>query len=247
MKWIKHLFIGLAFYLSGPLLVAALGGIDFGGNWQTASRDSTGMAPAPEQEPRAVVQIYAGRAFGWRGVFGVHTWIATKERGANHYITHQVLGWRARYGAAAVVQQRDLPDRRWYGAEPELLLDLRGQEAARAIPRIYAAVANYPHAYEYTVWPGPNSNTFTAHIARQIPELKLDLPPTAIGKDYLAEGALMALSPSGTGGQISLAGVAGILVGWEEGIEFNLLGLSMGLDPLDLAIKLPGIGRLSAF
>ncbi len=59
--------------------------------------------------------------------------------------------------------------------------------------------------------------------------LRVDLPPTAIGKDFL--GALpVAKLPSGTGAQLNLLGVAGIAVGLEEGIEVNLLGLTFGLD-----------------
>jgi hypothetical protein len=30
----------------------------------------------------------------------------------------------------------------------------------------------------------------------------------------------------------------------EEGVEINLLGLSLGVDPASLAIKLPGIGSV---
>ena len=43
----------------------------------------------------------------------------------------------------------------------------------------------YPYANTYSLWPGPNSNTFTAWIARAVPELETDLPATAIGKDYI--------------------------------------------------------------
>ena len=32
----------------------------------------------------------------------------------------------------------------------------------------------------------------------------------------------------------------------EEGLELNLLGLVIGVDPKGLAIKLPGVGRGSA-
>ena len=54
----------------------------------------------------------------------------------------------------------------------------------------------------------------------------------------------VALTPSGTGGQVSVLGVAGIAAGWEEGVEINLLGLTFGLDPLSLSIKLPLLGRI---
>ncbi len=108
------------------------------------------------------------------------------------------------------------------------------------------AVAAYPFKRAYRTWPGPNSNTFTAAVGRAVPELGLDLPPTAIGKDYLGTDIFAARSPSGTGYQVSLFGVLGLLVGREEGIEINLLGLAFGLDPLDLELRLPGLGRIGA-
>jgi hypothetical protein len=79
-----------------------------------------------------------------------------------------------------------------------------------------------------------------------VPELGLELPPTAIGKDYLNNGSLFGRTPSGTGYQVSLLGLLGLSVGQKEGLEINLLGLTFGVDPLDLAVKLPGIGRLGA-
>ncbi len=136
------------------------------------------------------------------------------------------------------------PDGRWFGAEPDLLVDLRGDGVDEIIEQIDEAARSYPHANEYRVWPGPNSNTFIAYIARRVPGLRLDLPPTAIGKDYIPEGGLVARSPSGTGFQFSLFGLFGLLVGVEEGVEVNLLGLTFGLDAKNPAIKLPGVGRL---
>ena len=102
---------------------------------------------------------------------------------------------------------------------------------------------DYPFAGQYRLWPGPNSNTFTAYVLRQAPELRVDLPPTAIGKDYLG-GRLVAAAPSGTGVQFSLGGLAGILVAIEEGLEINLLGATFGIDPLDLSLKAPFVGRI---
>jgi hypothetical protein len=81
-------------------------------------------------------------------------------------------------------------------------------------------------------------------VARAVPELGLELPPTAVGKDYLGGGRFAARTPSGTGFQLSLLGLAGISVGLAEGLELNLLGLTIGIDPQHLAIKLPGIGRV---
>ena len=76
-----------------------------------------------------------------------------------------------------------------------------------------------------------------------MPELKLDLPPTAIGKDYLGS-SLIKRTISGTGFQFSMGGLLGVVASWEVGLEFNIFGLVFGIDPLDPAIKLPMIGRI---
>src|SRR5690606_30545384 len=174
-----------------------------------------GLAPVPSVTPEAVVQVYAARAVRWRGYFGVHTWIAAKPPEAEAYTGYEVNGWRLRRTGTSVAVSDRARDSRWYGNAPELIAELRRRAAAEAIPRIEQAVAAYPYADSYRVWPGPNSNTFVAHVLRAVPELEADLPPTAIGKDYLG-AALVARSPSGTGVQLSLLGVLGVLVGLEE-------------------------------
>jgi hypothetical protein len=53
------------------------------------------------------------------------------------------------------------------------------------IDEINKAAHAYPWKTTYSVFPGPNSNTFTAWIAKQVPELELSLPFTAIGSGYV--------------------------------------------------------------
>ena len=246
-RWTAR-FLALALALfAGPftlLLSRDVGGVE----WWQASREVTGLAPAPAAHPEALVQVYAARAFKWRGAFGVHTWVATKAANASEYTVYEVIGWRARRGLSALTVHHSAPDRKWFGSTPEIVAQISGEPAEKAIPKIAAAAEAYPYKDKgiYTLWPGPNSNTFTAWIGRAAPELKLDLPPTAIGKDWLdiAEGSIVAPSPSGTGYQLSLAGLFGLLAGVEEGLELNIAGLTVGIDPLDLALKLPGIGRI---
>ncbi|GAB6052750.1 hypothetical protein JCM17960_15700 [Magnetospira thiophila] len=216
------------------------------GDWRTASRDSTGIAPDPALVPEPLVQVYAARAWSWRGWFAVHTWVATKPAHAPAFTVYEVTGWRVRQGLSGVSVSQRPADGRWFGADPELIAELRGPGVEDAIRRVDAAARSYPYDTEYTIWPGPNSNTFTAWIGRHVPELKLDLPPTAIGKDYLPNGAFSAVSPSGSGRQFSVFGLAGLTLGREEGLEINLLGLVFGLDPLAPALKLPLIGRIGA-
>ena len=54
----------------------------------------------------------------------------------------------------------------------------------------------------------------------------------------------LPISPSGSGFQLSLYGVVGILIAAKEGFELNLLGLNFGIDAAAPALKLPAIGRL---
>ena len=191
------------------------------------------------------MQVYAARAFGWRGVFGVHTWVAVKPPRAKAYTVYELIGWKLRWDDTAVSIGEREADARWYGNPPQLLAQMRGADAEALIPRIDKAARDYPYATEYSAWPGPNSNTFTAWITRELPELRADLPPTAIGKDYLGS-RVFASAPSGSGGQFSVVGALGVTVSTVEGLELNLLGLTFGLDPWPPAIKLPLVGRLGA-
>lgn len=213
-------------------------------NWQTANKDSAGIAPKPSEEKRAVVQVYAARTYGWRGYFGVHPWISVKEKDGDHYKVYQVIGWRARRGLSVVSIEKDEPDRYWYGSKPNLILDLRGAPAESAIPKIHAAALAYPYQNAYRLWPGPNSNTFVAHVNRSVPELEVELPPNSIGKDWIDDGDLFGKSESGTGFQFSILGALGFTLGLAEGVEVNVLGLTFGIDLWRPALKLPMIGRI---
>ncbi len=243
---VRGLALVIAILAGGLLLRMALDSRVQAADWRTASTAPVGWAPDPGDYEPAIVQAYAASTVGWRGTFGDHCWIAVKPAGASHYRRYEVIGFRlARTGSAVVETDTPTPDQRWYGSPPKLLQDIRGAEAEKIIAALPAAVAAYPYPREYRVWPGPNSNTFIAHLAREIPELRLAMPGKAIGKDYLT-GTVLARAPSGTGFQFSIAGVLGFLVAWQEGVEVNVLGLVFGADPMHFAITLPGVGRIPA-
>lgn len=154
-------------------------------DWRTASREPAGIAANPNEESRAVIEVYAADAFSWRGWFAVHTWIATKTENAPEYTVYEVVGWRVNRGLPALSEyQTTTPDRNWYGAKPKKILSIVGTKASDLIPKIAEAVALYPWPDQYTVFPGPNSNTFPTWIGLQIPELELVMPFSAIGSGY---------------------------------------------------------------
>lgn len=212
-------------------------------DWRTASRAPVGLAPDPALVTEAVVQVYGARAVGAKGYFGVHTWVAVKPGGAPGWTVYEVIGWRLRRADTAVVVRSRHPDGRWFGAAPELYAEKRGAGVDALIERVDAAARAYPYAGEYRAWPGPNSNTFTAWIARAVPELEVDLPATAIGKDYLG-GAIFAAAPSGSGFQFSLGGLLGFAASGVDGVEVNVLGLNFGVSPNGL--ELPLVGRIGS-
>ena len=211
-------------------------------HWREARHGATGQAPDPAIMRSAIIQVYGARAWGPRGGAAVHTWITAKRANADYYERFEIIGWRLRRGESALVRRRGNPDAEWFSSRPALLADLRGDEVDAVIDRMEAVIDAYPYQGEYKTWPGPNSNTFTAFVARRVPELRLDLPPTAIGKDYLGNGDMFGKAPSGTGYQFSAFGVFGIMAALEEGLELNLGGLVAGVDFSSLAIKLPGLG-----
>jgi hypothetical protein len=188
-----------------------------------------------------VVQVWGARTLGPKGIFSIHSWIAVKPGGANEYTVYEVIGWRRR-PAGNSVMVRNRSHTQWFGATGELYTEKRGPGVDGLIERIDKAAREYPYASAYTVWPGPNSNTFTAWIARAVPELEVDLPPTAIGKDYT--GRLISAAPSGRGIQLSIRGLLGVAASRVDGVEFNILSLNFGVSAS--GIKLPIVGRIGA-
>jgi Protein of unknown function (DUF3750) len=226
-----------------PLLVRALVYYvsERPGGWWDADWSSAHILAPAASDPEARIIVFSGRTGRWKGIFAVHSWIVLKPENARSYTRYDLTG----FGRPLHVNGW-APDARWFGHTPRIVADIRGPAAAAAIPKIRAAVAEYPFAKlgDYRLWPGPNSNTFVAHVLRAAPELDVALPPEAIGKDFRADGALFGLTGSGTGIEASLWGLLGVKLGWVEGLEVNLLSLVAGLDIRRPAIKLPGFGRI---
>jgi hypothetical protein len=167
------------------LLITLAGCAPDRGDWRTASREPAGIAPDPLQTAEAVLQVYAAPAWGWRGWFAVHTWIASKGTAELSYTVYEVVGWRQRRGLSVVRIEQDAPDRYWYGEKPKLLASYQGDEVDALIAAVEEAARSYPWPQSYRAFPGPNSNTFIAWIAKEVPTLGLTLPFSAIGSGYV--------------------------------------------------------------
>ena len=209
-------------------------------SWRDADWSSTGLLPpAGEYKPARVI-VFTGKAGAWKGIFAVHSWIVLKPAGAREWTRYDVVGW------GNPVRTNNWPvDGRWFGNAPVAIADISGADAEKLIPRIEAAVRDYgfSHAGDYRIWPGPNSNSFTAAILRAVPELGVALPPNAVGRDF-RDRLYAGRTDSGTGVELNLAGFAAVKLGWVEGFEVDLLGLVAGLALRHPGVKLPGFGRI---
>ncbi len=172
--------------------------------WHEADWSSVGLLPPARADTDAEVYVFAARTGRWKGIFAHHSWIVIKERGASRYTRYDMVGW-----GRPIKVDNWAPDARWYGDAPTLVGVVAVPEAERLIPKIRSAVAQFPYSRhgDYSVWPGPNSNSFIAHVLAAIPEAGIALPPTAIGKDWRADGQIVGLSPSRTGVQLAYAGL----------------------------------------
>ena len=212
-------------------------------SWRDADWSSTHLLPPASEDKPARVIVFTGTTGTWKGIFALHIWIVLKPKNAAEWTRYDVVG------RGNPVRINGWPaDGYWYGNRPVAIADISGPEAEKLIPRITAAVSAYRfnRAGDYSIWPGPNSNSFTAAILRAVPELGVTLPPNAVGRDF-RDWVYAGRTDSGTGVELNLRGFAAVKLGWVEGIEVDLLGLVAGLDLRHPGVKLPGFGRIGVY
>jgi hypothetical protein len=239
---VRKVLVGILALFLFPLAVhaALLVGKGRPASFRDADWSSTGMLPPASADHDARLLVFTGRTGRWKGIFSVHSWVVFKPANGAAWSRYDVVGW-----GQPIRSNGWAPDARWFGEAPRVLVDVRGPAAAALIPKVEAAIAaySYNHFGDYRIWPGPNSNTFTASVLRAVPELAATLPPNAVGKDFRPYPYL-GPTDSQTGVEASLWGLLGVKLGWVEGVEFNLLGLVAGIDLRHPAVKLPGFGRV---
>lgn len=208
-------------------------------SWRQADWSASGLLPGAGETADAALYIMAARTGGLKGAFSVHSWVVVKRPGSAAYERYDKVGWGSpirRNGYAA--------DARWYSNLPEIVCAARGEAAEALIPAVDRAIADYPFARagDYRIWPGPNSNSFVAHVARAVPQLGSCLPPNATGRDF-APG-IAALEWDGRNLRATLGGYAGFAAGLTDGLELHFMGLVAGIDLRHPALKVPAYGRV---
>jgi hypothetical protein len=238
----RRLFLAILFVYLLPALASAGWWYvkERPGNWREADWTSAHILPEAEDDQDAAIYIFSATTGGMKGAVASHSWIVTKGQGDTTYNRYDKVGW------GSPIRRNGYPaDARWYSNTPHLVTSVKGEDATRLISKVEQAIQSYPYSTPgaYRIWPGPNSNTFVAHVLRSVPELDAVLPPNAVGRDYLPEGKLFSVDADGMDMHATLYGLLGVSAGVRSGLEVHFMGLVAGIDVMRPAVKIPALGR----
>lgn len=207
-------------------------------SWRSADWSSADILPKKPAQDEAKIYVLTARTGGMKGAFATHSWIVIKPKGQASYDRYEVVGW----GTPLRKNAYDA-DGKWYSNIPEINHEISGEKAERLIPQLEKAIANYPwrNRGDYTLWPGPNSNSFVAAVLQDVPELGAYTPNTAVGRDFPANRKWIGRHQNGAY-FATLGGYIGIVIGGGRGFEINFLGLVAGFNPATWEIKIPAFG-----
>ncbi|MBB3965499.1 DUF3750 domain-containing protein [Rhizobium metallidurans] len=210
-------------------------------SWREAEWGTSGVLPKADASEDAKIYIMSASTGGLKGAVASHSWIVTKAKGDAAYNRYDKVGW-----GSPIRRNNYVADAYWYSNTPRIVKEISGGEAQRLIPAVEAAIQSYPYAGvgDYRIYPGPNSNSFVAHVLRTVPDLDTVLPPDAVGRDYLSGGRMFAIDADGRDMHATLYGLIGIAAGQRSGFEVHFMGLVAGIDVTNPGLKIPAIGRI---
>lgn len=213
-------------------------------SWRSADWSSSGILTQAPHKDEAAIHVLAARTGGLKGAFSLHSWLVIKKPGSDLYERYDKVGW-----GMPIRQNAYAADGRWYSNAPYIVASVTGADATRLIPKLEAAIADYQFSKQgdYHIWPGPNSNSFVAHVMRAVPELGTKLPSNAVGRDYAPGLVSVDIAPDWLDLHVTFGGLAGFAVGIRSGIEFHFAGLVAGLDLAHPSIKVPAYGPVRLF
>lgn len=206
--------------------------------WNGEDCSATGLLPDPASRPDAGIYLLSARTSGLKGALASHSWIVIRKPGSRIYERYDKMGW------GEVIWKDGFPaDGLWFSNEPVIDQALEGPAAARLIPAVEAAIASYPFAVEgsYCAWPGPNSNSFIAHVLRAAPEIGR-MPATAVGRDFHPR-SMVGWHAGHRSFEVNLRGYLGLAVGRTH-LEVRILGLVGGIDLSTRSVLVPAVGAM---
>jgi hypothetical protein len=201
-------------------------------------------APTPLAIPNDDVDLVVIKAVRlpngepWYSQFADHCWIDLHQAGKQNWTRVEANTdpeiWDVAPEGAFDLQRWDRP--------VEILAIQTGADAARSIPLILQQAKTVAQDFEYRAFPGPNSNTYVARILNQVPGLNAELTHNSVGKDYTSSVSA-GWTQAGDGLRLDVP-MLGASLGWQQGIELHLIGLTAGISFWPPALKLPILPRI---
>ncbi len=172
--------------------------------------------------------------------YSYHTWFDLKDGGEDTWQRVEILFNSPHVLIYSIDSKEAHNDQRWNGTV-NVVGYAEGEKAQAMIPKILAEARAYDSSH-YREWPGPNSNTFVAQIARDTPGLSVNFFHNALGKDY-TPSFYAGPSASGTGLQADTCFI-GVEAGVTDGLELHFLQTTAGISLFPPAIDLPLLPRI---
>lgn len=221
--------------MSSPALRAVLAALCLASCRATLPSELQPLDPATPIVAIKSSQLPASNPF-WKS-FAHHCWVDLRR-------PNSATWERIESGGYIGILHSDLPaeeaslDHRFGERTIRLLGYATGDDALAAIAHIDATLHALSPLYAdcYTMWPGPNSNTFVRELCAGAPGLSFVFDPNAVGKDYAGLVSL-GTTASGTGLRLDTP-ILGAAIALREGVELHLLQLTLGisLDPPGLSL-----------
>lgn len=198
----------------------------------------------PSELPReeawlvAVKSARLGEDFPAFSRFAHHYWFDVK-RGEDDWVRLEHDGRKV---SVQPLGDDPFADERW-DHEVVVWEHLSGEAAHDVANELLRQTQQYENRDDYTYWPGPNSNTYIARMARRVDGLIVPFHHNAIGKDY---ARILQVGPTATGTGLELeTAFLGVEIGVREGVELHLGQLTFGVGLAPPALKIPFLPLLS--
>jgi hypothetical protein len=174
----------------------------------------------------------------WYSLFATHTWIELHQKGEEEWLRIEANTSPRTQNLHPSIATHNV---RW-GRDVELIAVFLLEDAAAMIPQILESADRHAQGFEYRAYPGPNSNTYVARILDDVPGMDVELPHNAVGKDY-APIIDAGITDSRDGLHLDIP-LLGASLGYQQGIELHLIGLTAGFSLWPPALKIPFLPRI---
>jgi hypothetical protein len=170
--------------------------------------------------------------------FATHTYLDYREDVHSPWNRIEVYNFRSGIVNKEISKARAHTKKR-FGERVRILSQSDGLSNPYFARDIRAFAANYDDSI-YQSYPGPNSNTFMEKMIRKVDGVSAILDHNAIGKE---SGFYAGMTSGGTGLKLQ-SPVLGLAIGFKEGVEVSVLGLSGGISICPLSIRIPLLPKI---